>query len=343
MTAGALSTACVLGLTRPVIAIPRALLETLTSDQLDQVVVHEYAHVQRWDDWARLLQAMVELAFVFHPAVWCLGRAMNLEREVACDDWAVGRWGRRTYASCLAAVARATCLPSAGLVPGMAHAPTTLSRRVMRILDRHRNISAGISWRVVVAGLVGVVTALILVDHWSPRVVFEPAQGNVPRVATRPFDQPRASARAPLGPHRDGLAVRVGVERPVVAEAVMASDLASSRSTVALDPDLVVAPEFVAVTHVVDRSPAPMPIPAVPIVGAATALISYAPDVPPRPASERVLADADAVGPADPRRRLGEDRRRRSGHRIDDQESGFGDRRILHETGEVGRSGLLAF
>ena len=77
MVSEAASVASVLGFARPVIVLPRRLLTRVTDHELDQIVLHEYAHVQRWDDWARLVQAIVEAVCPFHPAVRWVGRSID--------------------------------------------------------------------------------------------------------------------------------------------------------------------------------------------------------------------------------------------------------------------------
>ena len=69
-------TAAVLGLTRPVIAVPRDAAAALTAHEIDQVVLHEYAHVQRYDDWTKLLQVLIGAFAGWHP-----GRAPDDARD----------------------------------------------------------------------------------------------------------------------------------------------------------------------------------------------------------------------------------------------------------------------
>ena len=198
--------ASVLGLGRPIIAIPERLADSLSADELDQVVLHEHGHVRRWDDWARLCQATIEAFVGFHPAVWVISRRLNLEREVACDDWALAHGGRRRdYAVCLTKVAGASRAPHTGLAPGLALPRATLSRRVARLLDRRRNISVPVAPGVVVAG-VGCLAILVgVLSGVSPVVAFEsirwtgpsvrPAVGQV--AMTDPFE---ASSPMPVPP-----------------------------------------------------------------------------------------------------------------------------------------------
>ena len=102
MLCDAVRGATVLGFHRPYIALPPSLLKALTRDELDQIVLHEHAHVQRWDDWARLCQALLQSALWIHPAMAIIGRRLSLEREMACDEWVVARTGLpKAYARCL--------------------------------------------------------------------------------------------------------------------------------------------------------------------------------------------------------------------------------------------------
>ncbi len=133
--------AAVLGFHDPCIAVPSSLLAGLQPDELDQIILHEYGHVQRRDDWMRLLQTLLEAALWPHPASYLIGRTLNLEREVACDDWVIARTGSpRNYARCLSRVAER---PRVATPPAFAQAlfggRGHLLSRVDRLLDGRRN------------------------------------------------------------------------------------------------------------------------------------------------------------------------------------------------------------
>ena len=57
------ATASMLGVGSPVIALPRQLIDSLDRADLDRVVMHEYGHVQRYDDWTIVAQAAIEAVF----------------------------------------------------------------------------------------------------------------------------------------------------------------------------------------------------------------------------------------------------------------------------------------
>ena len=93
MICDAVPGATVLGFQRPCIAIPSSVVEALTIDELDQVILHEHAHVQRRDDWSRLAQTLLLSVLWIHPAALVISRALSRECEMACDEWVVAWYG----------------------------------------------------------------------------------------------------------------------------------------------------------------------------------------------------------------------------------------------------------
>jgi beta-lactamase regulating signal transducer with metallopeptidase domain/predicted esterase len=97
----------VIGVLRPTILLPIALVNGLSVGQLEVVLAHELAHIRRYDHWVNLVQRVVESFLFFHPAVWWLSRAVRVEREHCCDEIAVkaGNTTRIGYAGSLLEVA----------------------------------------------------------------------------------------------------------------------------------------------------------------------------------------------------------------------------------------------
>lgn len=135
------------GLTSPAVIIPADLLEQLTETELTQVVLHELAHIRRWDDWTNFGQKLIEALFFFFPTVLFIRRRMNLEREVACDDWVVSMTGaNRPYAACLTKLLELTVAPRRhALAPGALVGGNQISRRVELLLRKQRSISSRVS------------------------------------------------------------------------------------------------------------------------------------------------------------------------------------------------------
>ncbi len=134
--------ASVLGLSSPAIAVAPVLLRVLQDDELDCVLVHEWAHVQRRDDFARLLQVVVRAITGLHPGIWWIDRQLHATRETACDDWTINLTGSaKRYAACLTKLAGLNLtMGEAVLLPAVL-SPTDLTKRVTLLLDRRRSTS----------------------------------------------------------------------------------------------------------------------------------------------------------------------------------------------------------
>ena len=105
-TSPSTSSPMALGILRPIIVFPADLVDKLRADELSLILMHELAHVRRWDNLVLLLHRLVVAVLFFHPAVWLCGRMLRREAEQACDDLVVCATGRaKAYARGLAHVA----------------------------------------------------------------------------------------------------------------------------------------------------------------------------------------------------------------------------------------------
>ncbi|HEV3204801.1 MAG TPA: M56 family metallopeptidase [Gemmataceae bacterium] len=79
-----------LGWYHPTILVPRNWGDL--SDQAQRgCLLHELAHLARWDDWLKLIQEFVRVFFFFNPfLLWLLAR-LEYERELLCDEAAIRR------------------------------------------------------------------------------------------------------------------------------------------------------------------------------------------------------------------------------------------------------------
>jgi beta-lactamase regulating signal transducer with metallopeptidase domain len=75
-----------LGFTKPAIVLPGWILREFTTAELQPILIHELAHLRRYDGWTNLFQKVVRAFFFFHPAVWWIDARLSQEREMACDD-----------------------------------------------------------------------------------------------------------------------------------------------------------------------------------------------------------------------------------------------------------------
>jgi beta-lactamase regulating signal transducer with metallopeptidase domain len=125
----------------PTILLPSCLLDRLSEDDLEQIGIHEAAHLVRHDDHALLIQRLLQAVFALHPVMHWVSRRIDLEREIACDDFVIAATGNpQPYAAFLARVFELSggvrTLPIAAAA---AEDRSHLAKRVEMLLDQTRN------------------------------------------------------------------------------------------------------------------------------------------------------------------------------------------------------------
>jgi beta-lactamase regulating signal transducer with metallopeptidase domain len=140
----------VIGFFAPRILIPEWLFERLTTAELEQIVLHETAHLRRGDDWTNLLQKLMLVLFPLNPALLWMDRQLCLEREMACDEEVVrATRSPRAYATCLTSLAehgrawRRNAVEQTALTLGAWRRRSELVRRVHRILSAKNGAAYG--------------------------------------------------------------------------------------------------------------------------------------------------------------------------------------------------------
>jgi GWxTD domain-containing protein len=148
----------VIGHVRPIILLPVGLLTGMPGEQIEAILLHELAHIRRFDYLVNMLQTAVESLLFYHPLVWWISHVIRAEREHCCDDLAAYLSGKHQYAEALAALEQ-----SRWGIPETALAATggNLVKRIRRLLiPRERPsshlaplVAAGILLLVGAAGL----------------------------------------------------------------------------------------------------------------------------------------------------------------------------------------------
>jgi hypothetical protein len=172
---------CVFGMVRPAILFPRRLQGVLSESELEQVALHELAHVARYDDWWQILQRVIEDALFFHPAVKFVSHRLALEREIACDDWVMHRLrSPREYAYCLTRLAEHRARPWP--VPGAVRSRKHIIRRIEMLLNSNRNTRPGLSRTATALAALGMALVVVQVGFVQPIVAVTSAPDPAPPV-----------------------------------------------------------------------------------------------------------------------------------------------------------------
>jgi beta-lactamase regulating signal transducer with metallopeptidase domain len=161
-----------IGFVNPAVVFPAWAMGELSTAELNPILLHELAHLRRWDDWTNLAQKVLRAVFFFHPAVWFVENRLSLEREMACDDIVLAQTANpRAYAECLVSLAEKNLLRR-----GMALAQAVVGRmrqttqRVLQILDARR--PAGVKVWKPAPWVVGVFSIACLVSSaHAPKLV----------------------------------------------------------------------------------------------------------------------------------------------------------------------------
>ena len=168
-----------IGFWKRTIVLPAWALRELPAQDLNVILLHEFAHLRRWDDWTNLIQKIVRALFFFHPAVWWIEKRISVEREMACDDAVVAETANpRGYASCLVSLleknlAHRLSRSRWSMAQAAVHRAHEASLRLAQILDKNRTATTRV-WKPAL-GMVGIffTICLALLLHAPEFIAFD--------------------------------------------------------------------------------------------------------------------------------------------------------------------------
>jgi beta-lactamase regulating signal transducer with metallopeptidase domain len=185
-----ISSPVAVGLWAPKVLVPANFQSGFSAQDQDNVLRHEIAHLERFDDWSNLIQQICIALFPINPFLWIQRRRLRLLEEIACDDWAlVGVEHPRNYANLLTRLA-ADHQTGTLLVSGVSRPGKQLYQRVSRILDKNCDRSLKPSWRNIVWAGLAVICISIGGLIWLPAVTASAQTQEVHRIPDTRHDQP---------------------------------------------------------------------------------------------------------------------------------------------------------
>jgi len=130
------------GTLKPVILLPVATINHLTTEQVEAILLHELAHIKRHDYLLNIIQTIVETILFFNPFVWLISAIIRREREHCCDDLVVANTASPlTYAKALA-ILEDNRINTNGFALAATGNKNQLFHRIKRIMEmKKKNLS----------------------------------------------------------------------------------------------------------------------------------------------------------------------------------------------------------
>ncbi len=151
---------CLVGVFKPMIALPL----TLPPESLCESLMHELYHYKAKDSWWVLVRCLCLAVHWFNPLVWLAQRYVQMDCELACDARVAAKLTdeeRLHYANTLVTTAKQAYAPGAGvLATGMSMTGKRLKSRVNAILHLK-------AVRKVAAALVAMMLVVLTVGAFS--------------------------------------------------------------------------------------------------------------------------------------------------------------------------------
>ena len=189
------------GAMRPVVLLPEQA-EQWPEPVRRLVLMHELAHIKRWDVGFQLAGRLATAVYWFHPLAWYALHRLRVECECACDDYVVHLGARRSdYAEQLVDLARSLREGSLTMAIPMTR-KNALEQRIKALFDErrsHRPLGHRLSGALLGGGLV-VVTGLAVVHPGPSLAGRQPQTGPSPattaaRGVERAAQEPKAAAQ----------------------------------------------------------------------------------------------------------------------------------------------------
>lgn len=145
-----------IGFFKPVILLPVAAMNNLSTQQVEAILLHELSHIRRYDYLVNILVAVIHTILYFNPFVKRFMNAIEGERENCCDEMVLQfEYDKVSYASALLTLEKQAAQHQ--LLAIAANGKNTLLHRIERIVGMQKKPTFNITH------FVGVAASLILI------------------------------------------------------------------------------------------------------------------------------------------------------------------------------------
>jgi beta-lactamase regulating signal transducer with metallopeptidase domain len=159
-----IDTPIMIGFFKPVILLPVAMINHLSIQQFEAILLHELAHIRRNDYLLNLLQSIIDTILFFNPFTWWITKNIREEREKCCDEMVLQLSDPYHYARALLALEEP--LRNRSLVMTAVGKRSQLFHRIKNIMEMKNN---RINLRQKLVALLLIVSASFSVAWLSPK------------------------------------------------------------------------------------------------------------------------------------------------------------------------------
>lgn len=133
-----ISVPMVIGHIKPIILLPIASINHLSTEEVEAILIHEATHILQNDYLRNIIVMLTESLFFYHPVVWILSKEIKEEREHICDDMVISLYpDRMRYAKTLVKLQEYWQGQNPTLSLALFNKKFQLMNRVQRILNLH--------------------------------------------------------------------------------------------------------------------------------------------------------------------------------------------------------------
>lgn len=147
----------ILGVFKPAIYVP----SSMTGDNLDYVIQHEKAHLQRYDHWWKPLGFLLLAVYWFNPLCWVAYILLCRDIEIACDEKVIRNMDRDNLAAYSQALLDCSFSRKRIAACPLAFGEVGVKERVKKVLNYKRPAF----WIIIAAIIVCIVVAVCFLTN----------------------------------------------------------------------------------------------------------------------------------------------------------------------------------